>query len=161
LIVIGTPSSALNGVPPCHCAADACACASAPSASMMYMALILDSHSAIRASAARVASTGDSRRARSPCDNSCADSLWRAVMGCAERQREGGRAPKATLSYLIDVVPDPLAQRRNIYLLHAASAGEIERVRGGRPHRDAGAHHPHARQRRGIGIDTTANGDEI
>ena len=60
LMVIGTPSSALSGVPACHRASDARACASAPSASTMYMALIFGSHAGMRASAACVTSTGES-----------------------------------------------------------------------------------------------------
>jgi hypothetical protein len=60
LMVIGTPSSVLNGVPARHRASDAVAWTSAPAASTTYMALIVFSHASMRASAARVTSTGES-----------------------------------------------------------------------------------------------------
>ena len=63
LMVTGTPSSALSGVPVRQRLSDAAACASAPSPSTTYMALILLSHASMRPSAARVASTGEIRRA--------------------------------------------------------------------------------------------------
>ena len=64
MIVIGTPSSALKGTPAAHRASDAVAWASAPAASITYIALIFASHAAMRASAARVTSTGESCLAR-------------------------------------------------------------------------------------------------
>ena len=45
--------------------------------------------------------------------------------------------------------------------MHAAGAGEVERMRRGRAHGDARAHHPHARQRGGVGVDAAAGGDEV
>src|SRR5262249_35064670 len=60
LMVIGTPSSALHGVPARHPASDDAAWASAPASSTTNIALILVSHAEMRANAARVTSTGES-----------------------------------------------------------------------------------------------------
>jgi len=73
LIVIGTPSIALRGLRRRHRSSEAAAIARAPAASMRYMALILFSQASMRASAARVTSTGDSFRARYAVDNSWAE----------------------------------------------------------------------------------------
>src|SRR6266849_5901569 len=72
LMVIGTPSSALDGVPARHRASDAAAWASAPASSTTYMALIFISHAAMRASAARATSTGESCLARLAQENAWA-----------------------------------------------------------------------------------------
>src|SRR5215472_13207727 len=60
LMVIGTPSSGLRAAPLRQRASDAAACIRAPSALLMYIALIRFSHRSSRAGAARVASTGES-----------------------------------------------------------------------------------------------------
>src|SRR5579871_5658531 len=80
LIVIGTPSSGLRGAPARHRASDACACASAPSASTVYMALIFGSHAGMRASAACVTSTGESSFALYADESAWAVRLWIAVI---------------------------------------------------------------------------------
>ena len=54
-----------------------------------------------------------------------------------------------------------LAQRRDVDLVHAAGAGEVERMRRRRAHRDARSHHAHARQRGEVGIDAAAGGDDV
>jgi hypothetical protein len=64
LTVIGTPSSALNGMPARHRASDAAAWASACSAVTMYIALSLPSQASMRARQARVTSTGESSPVR-------------------------------------------------------------------------------------------------
>src|SRR5215468_7302191 len=58
--VIGTPSSALFGVPARQRRSAAAASSSAPAASSEYMALILPSQAVMRARQARTASSGDS-----------------------------------------------------------------------------------------------------
>ncbi len=57
--VIGTPSSGLSCRPLRQRCSEALACASAPSASTRYIALIFGSQASIRMSAALVASTGE------------------------------------------------------------------------------------------------------
>ena len=69
--------------------------------------------------------------------------------------------PRSSQSTRSIVVPHALAQRRDVDLLHAAAAGEIERVRGGRPHGDAGAHDPHARERRAVAVDAAAGRHDV
>src|SRR5262245_36503735 len=64
LIVIGTPSSGLSGLRRRHRSCEAAAIASAPAASMTYIALILFSQASMRESTARVTSTGESLRVR-------------------------------------------------------------------------------------------------
>src|SRR5712692_7425575 len=59
LMVSGTPSSGECAAPARQRAADARACSSAPSRSMRYMALIFGSHASMRASKARVTSSGE------------------------------------------------------------------------------------------------------
>ena len=59
-MVIGTPSSGLKGLPSLQRVSDADAWASAPSASMMYIALSCFSQLSMRISTARVTSTGES-----------------------------------------------------------------------------------------------------
>src|SRR5712692_8682226 len=59
LMVSGTPSSGERAVPARQRAAEAPACSSAPSRSMRYMALIFGSHASMRASRARVTSSGE------------------------------------------------------------------------------------------------------
>src|SRR5262245_29544715 len=61
----------------------------------------------------------------------------------------------------LDVVPYALAQCREVDLLHAAAAREIERMRGSGPHGDAGAHHPHAGECRAVTIDAAPGGNNI
>ena len=62
LIVTGTPSSGPSGAPACQRASDARAAASAPSGSRWLKALKRCWIASARASAAAVASTGESER---------------------------------------------------------------------------------------------------
>ncbi len=64
LMVMGTPSSGLSGSPARQRRSELVACASAPTASMTYIAWIFGSHASMRVSAARVTSTGDTWRVR-------------------------------------------------------------------------------------------------
>src|SRR6266849_2082602 len=73
LMVSGTPSSGECAAPARQRAAEARACSSAPSRSMRYMALIFGSHASMRASKARVASSGEISPRAYADDNASAD----------------------------------------------------------------------------------------
>src|SRR5438105_782275 len=66
-----------------------------------------------------------------------------------------------TRSLIIDIGGNAPAQRRDIDVMHASLAREIERMRGRRAHRDAWAHHTHARKRRRVAIDASARGHQV
>ena len=85
--------------------------------------------------------------------HACASCMWRlcfasiSVLGCASlRSRLSCSA---------------LAQRRRVDLMHAAVAGEVERVRRRRAPWRCRAHHAHARERGEIGVDAAAGGDHV
>ena len=76
-------------------------------------------------------------------------------------RRLRGRAVGHLLVDPLHIILHPLAQRRRVDLMHAARAGEIERVRGRRAHRDARAHHAHAGKRRDIAVDVAPGRDHV
>src|SRR5262245_58778126 len=80
LMVTGTPSSDESGRPDSQRSSAARACSMAPSRSTRYIALSFGSSSAMRASAARTASSGVSSRPRNAAASAAAERSWKA--GC-------------------------------------------------------------------------------
>src|SRR5918992_1740489 len=64
-------------------------------------------------------------------------------------------------SSVLQIGPQPLPQLGEVDVVHAALAGQLERVRGAGAHGRARAHHADAGQRGGVAVDAATGGEEV